>query len=203
MQHKRRYYPLLPHQRSSIAAPVSPGHCCAGGQVGTAGGTPRRASNGEQLCEECCRRLSRCKGKLYKKDPGHICQACYNKASRPSFAAADSTASAAAVAPPRSHKRRAVSDPGESPEPAAPPALTRRVTSPPPLPASKKQRMTRQEERIMRQLDETHARRMAAEAAAAATAATAAPAAVAAAAAPAAAGEQGTTHTGFTVVFVP
>lgn len=64
---------------------------------------------------------------------------------------------------------------------------------------SKKQRVTRQEERIMRLLDETHARRMAAEAAAAAPAA---PAAVAAAAATAA-DEQGTAHTGFTVVFVP
>lgn len=53
----------------------------------------------------------------------------------------------------------------------------------------------------MRQLDETHARRMAAEAPAAAAAATAAPAAVAAAAATAA-DEQGTAHTGFTVVFV-
>jgi hypothetical protein len=65
------------------------------------------------------------------------------------------------------------------------------------------QRMTRQEERIMRQLDETHARRMAAEAAEAAAAATTAPAAVAAAAATATASKQGTTHTGFTVVFVP
>jgi hypothetical protein len=51
---------------------------------------------------------------------------------------------------------------------------TRRVIPPAPAQASKKPRVTRQEERIMRLLDETHARRMAAEAAAAAAASTAA-----------------------------
>jgi hypothetical protein len=112
---------------------------------------------------------------------------------------------AAGAASKQRGKRRAVSDPGESPEPAAPAALTRRITPPKPAQASKKQCTTRQEERIMRLLDETHARRMAAEAAeATAASAAAAPVAVAAAAAAtAAAGKQGTTHTGFTIVFVP
>lgn len=117
-------------------------------------------------------------------------------------AAQSGAASAASAAPARSHKCRAASDPGELPAQAASLALTRRVTPPSPVPANKKQRITRQEERIMRQLDETHARRMAAEAVAATAAATAAPAAVAAAAATTA-DEQGTAHTGFTVAFVP
>jgi len=48
---------------------------------------------------------------------------------------------------------------------------SRRVNPPAPAQASKKPHMTRQEERIMRLLDETHARRMAVEAAAAGAAA--------------------------------
>ena len=126
----------------------------------------------------------------------------------PSVAASQSEAATAAPMPPskQARKRRATSDPGESPEPAASQALTRRVNAPEPASTSKKQYNTRREQQIMRLLDETHARRMAAEAAAAgATAAQPAgtPAAMAAAAATAAAGKQGTTHTGFTVVFVP
>ena len=98
----------------------------------------------------------------------------------------------------RSQKRRAESDPGELSAHAIPPALTRRITPPRPVPASKEPRMTRQEERILRQLDETHARRMAAEAAAAGAAA-----GPGAATAAESAGERGTTHTGFAMVFVP
>lgn len=86
-----------------------------------------------------------------------------------------SAASAAAAAPARSHKRRAASDPGELPAQATAPALTRRVTPPSPVPSTQKQRVTRQEERIMRLLDETHARRMAAEAAETAAAAAGTP----------------------------
>jgi len=68
------------------------------------------------------------------------------------------------IAAKQTRKRRATSDPGESPELAAPAALTRRITAPKPSPANKNQYNTRREERIMRLLDETHARRMAAEA---------------------------------------
>jgi len=127
------------------------------------------------------------------------CPADYTTREPTTAAAVAAAAASAAPAPLTPRKRRVQSDPGELPAHATPPALTRRVTPPSPVKMSKKQRVTRQEERIMRLLDETHARRMAAEAAAAAPAA---PAAVAAAAATAA-DEQGTAHTGFTVVFVP
>lgn len=88
----------------------------------------------------------------------------------------------------QTRKRHAASDPGESPEPASSQALTRRVVAPEPASTSMKQYNTRREEQIMRLLDETHARRIAAEEEGAAAAA---------------AGEQGATHTGFTLAFVP
>jgi hypothetical protein len=66
-----------------------------------------------------------------------------------------SATGAAAAASKPTRKRRAVSDPGQ---PARSPALTGRVKAPAPVAALKKQR-TRQEERIMRELDETVARR--------------------------------------------
>jgi hypothetical protein len=98
------------------------------------------------------------------------------------------TSGAAAVPlPKQSRKRRAASDPGESPEPAASQALTHRVNASEPASTSKKQYNTRREEQIMRLLNETHARRMAAEKEAEA----------------AAAGERGATHNGFTLAFVP
>jgi len=78
---------------------------------------------------------------------------------------------AVAAAPPRSRKRRADSDPGEpcprTPSPRRTRPTTTRVTPPMPIAAQKKQRTTRQDVRIMRLLDETHARRMAASAASA------------------------------------
>lgn len=76
--------------------------------------------------------------------------------------------SAVAAARPakQSRKRRAESDPGESPESPAPQTLTRRVSPPQPASTSRKLYNTRREEQIMRLLDVTHARRMAAEAAA-------------------------------------
>jgi len=70
-------------------------------------------------------------------------------------------AAATAAQPKPTRKHRAESDPGK---PAAQPTLTRRVKAPAPATAIKKSR-TRQDERIMQQLEETHARRMAAEAA--------------------------------------
>ena len=86
----------------------------------------------------------------------------------------------AAGAAQRSRKRRAEQDLGEaasrprtpSPRRTRPAATTKRVTPPKPTPSRKKARTgarpTRTEDDIMRLLDETHARRMAAEAAVAA-----------------------------------
>ncbi len=73
----------------------------------------------------------------------------------PSAAQSASAAAGAATSKP-THKRRAESDPGQLA------ALTRSVHAPAPAAPLKKQR-TRKEERIMRLLDETHARRMAAQ----------------------------------------
>ena len=135
-----------------------------------AGRGPRLDSAGKQICELCPVRLSRAKGKLYKHEPGMICHACYNGVRRAAVVAAPAEPVAASKP---SRKKRAASDPGESPEPATLPALTRRVTPPKPSSTSKKQYNTRREEQIMRLLDETHARRMERDAAeAAATAAT-------------------------------
>jgi hypothetical protein len=122
-------------------------------------------SAGKQVCEDCGKRLSRCKGKLHNSGAGKICQSCYNKARNPSSVALPA-ASASPAAFQRSHKRRAESDPGEplgarSPSPPSVRPSTHRVTPPTPIAAHKKQRTTRQDDRIMRLLDETHARRMA------------------------------------------
>ena len=72
-------------------------------------------SDGQPACEDCGKRLSRCKGKLHKSGAGHICQRCFNRTWRlPSTAVATPTVTAVTLgAPKRSHKRRAVSDPGE------------------------------------------------------------------------------------------
>lgn len=154
---------MSPACRTAAAPPVS------------VGSSARVDSAGWPACEECGKRLSRCKGKLHTRDPGRICSSCYIARHRPS-AAAPAAPTAAPAAPNRSHKR-ARSDPGEPPAPAQrartqPTTLTHRVAAPKPatMVAEKQQRITRQEERIMRLLDETHARRMAAEAAAAAAA---------------------------------
>lgn len=66
----------------------------------------------------------------------------------------------------QSRKRRAAPEPGESPAPATPTALTHRITALKPPSPDKKQYNTRRKEQIKRLLDETHARRMAARAAA-------------------------------------
>jgi hypothetical protein len=129
--------------------------------------TARLDPSGWPACELCGRRLSTVKHhRAY--GPG---RACHPRCKPQGKAAQDAAVSAAAAAAPLTpRKRRAESHPGELPAQATPPALTRRVTPPSPVPANKKQRITRQEERIMRLLDETHARRMAAEAAEAAAA---------------------------------
>jgi hypothetical protein len=130
--------------------------------------TPRKTADGHAACELCGRQLSKVKHHR-PHGPGRAC-APQCKQKRPS--AGNFAAAAAAVVPPTkpSRKRRAQSDPGESPEPAASQALTRRINAPESTPTSKKQYNTRREEQIMRLLDETHARRMAAEKAAAADA---------------------------------
>ena len=73
---------------------------------------PRVDTAGKPACEECGRRLADCKGKPHKRDPGHICQRCFNNTWRPRSASAV-TPFDSALAPKRSHKRRrADSDPG-------------------------------------------------------------------------------------------
>jgi hypothetical protein len=74
--------------------------------------------SGKPACEKCERRLSTCKGKLYKRSPGYICQHCHNKEHRPPSAAAARAAAAAAAADdpevtPAPKRRRTLSDPGE------------------------------------------------------------------------------------------
>ena len=159
---------------------------CVGDLLVAAGPGPRRDTAGKQICELCGARLNRVK----HHRPHGYGRACAPQCKQKKQAI-DRSAAEAAVAPPlrQSRKRRAVSDPGESPEPEASPTLTRRIAAPKPASTSRKQYNTRREKQIMRLLDETHARRMAAE--------------EAAAAATAVAGERGATHIGFTLTFVP
>jgi hypothetical protein len=124
-----------------------------------AGGSARQAPNGQQLCELCPVRLSRAKGKLHKYGVGHICTTCYNV--QKGLVASRSKTAALAPPPPATKKRRVQSDPGEQRGDTPPQSMTRRVCPPLPAAALPQPRMTRQEERIMRMLDETHARRMA------------------------------------------
>ena len=162
-------------QRVLIDAPVCAAHCCVDAPLVCAGPVARVDSAGKQVCQRGCgRRVSRIPH--HRADgPGRSCHPkCAPKAAAASAAAPFSDA-APPAAPKRSHKR-ARSDPGEpsserTPSPPRVRPSTRRVTPPAPAQASKKQRTTRQDERIMRLLEETHARRMAAETAAAAVAA--------------------------------
>lgn len=86
--------------------------CCLGAPLVSVRLAPRVDSACKPACEQCGRRLADCKGKLHKKDPGHICHRCYTKASRsPSSGSSTSTSLSS---PMRSHKRRrANSDPGK------------------------------------------------------------------------------------------
>ena len=161
---------------------MSCAHCCVGAPLAFACASPRVDSAGEPACELCGRRLRTVKHK-HKHGAGHACHPrC--KPREQAFDAKPALAAPSAA----SRKRRATSDPGESPEPAATQAITRRVVAPP-ASTSKKQYNTRREQQIMRLLDETHGRRMAAEKAAAETASIA--------------GERAATHTGFALAFVP
>jgi len=144
---------------------VSLACACVGAPVVGAGLSARKDSFGYQCCELCTtfRRLSRCKGKLHNHGAGKICMNCYNAQHRSAAALAAPTPPAA---PPRSHKR-ARSDPGEPTRAqhirTQAQAVTRRITPPKPT-AMKKQRLSQKDQRIMRMLDETVARREAAEA---------------------------------------
>jgi len=153
-------------------SPAVYAHCCVGASCVSSCPGPRVDSAGKQCCElhATPRRLTKCKLPLHKYGAGKICRECWDGLRRRAVEPATAAAPPAAD-PLRSHKRRrAQSDPGESPDPAALPALTRRVTPPKPSSTAKKQYNTRREEQVMRLLEETHARRMAAEAAAAQTA---------------------------------
>lgn len=139
--------------------------CCVGILLVAAGSAARVDSSGKQICELCPVRLSRAKGTAHVHGCGHICQRCYDRQRRPARAAA---VSAAPPTPATPRKRRAESDPGESrprtPSPRRMRPTTHRITPPEPAPVQQKQRTTRQDDAITRLLDETHARRMAAQA---------------------------------------
>jgi len=140
---------------------------CVGVLVPPVSPAPRQTADGHAACELCGRQLSKVKHH-HRHGPGH---ACHPRCKLQQQTSKSEAAPVAAAAPPpkQSRKRRAASDPGESPEPTASTVLTRRIAAPAPATTSRKQYNTRREEQIMRLLDETHARRMAAENATAAT----------------------------------
>jgi ribosome-binding protein aMBF1 (putative translation factor) len=145
-----------------IDAPVSCACCCVDATRVCVGLLARVDSAGKPVCELCGRRLSKVKH-VHKHGPGHACHPrCKVQQQTPK---SEATPVAAAVSRVTPRKRRAASDPGQSPEPAAVQALTHRITATEPASTSKMQYNTRREEQIMRLLDETHARRIAAEAA--------------------------------------
>ena len=146
-----------------INAPVGCGMLHVGVPLAISCATARMDSSGEPACELCGRRLRSVKHHR-PYGPGRAC-APQCKQKRQLGDSAVAAAPAAAAAPPLTRKRRAQSDPGE-PRPRTPsPRRTRpttiRVAPPMPIAAQKKQRTPRQDDRIMRLLDETHARRMA------------------------------------------
>ena len=140
----------------------APGYCallCEGMALVSARPVSRVDSAGKPACELCGRRLADVKH-IHRHGPGHACHPrCKTGRHR-----GDSTAAPAgtATAPKQSRKRRAQSDPGElrTPSPPRVRSITPRVTAPMPAAAATTgPRSTRQEERIMRMLDETVARR--------------------------------------------
>ena len=156
--------PLSRLRRVLINAPVCAAHRCVDVPLVCAGPVARVDSAGKQVCQRGCgRRVSRIPH--HRADgPGRSCHPkCAPKAAAASAAAPFSDAAPPAT-PKRSHKR-ARSDPGEpcprTPSPRRTRPTTTRITPPTPAAAQKKPRTTRQDDRIMRLLDETHARRMA------------------------------------------
>jgi hypothetical protein len=65
---------------------------------------PRRASNGQQLCEQCPIRLSQAQGKLHVYGSGHICDKCYQRIRRGQPIQPPGPSAAPIVRP--SHKRK-------------------------------------------------------------------------------------------------
>ena len=104
-------YLCAPPKLTPYDADVCCACCCVGAPLVSAGSVARSDSAGYPACEQFGRRLSRCKGKPHKQDPGHICHRCYTQATRtPSSASPTFTP----LGPKRSHKRRrADSDPGK------------------------------------------------------------------------------------------
>lgn len=143
-----------PSNHSLSGVPRSVALLCAVESVATPGAKARRDSDGQPICESCPVRLSRAKGKLHLHGPGHVCHKCYTKHQRAALPRPPADT-------PSTKKRRAQSDPDESSQPPQP-ALTRRVRLPRPAAAAIIQNRTREEERVMRLLEETVARREAA-----------------------------------------
>jgi hypothetical protein len=171
-------------QAALIDAPMSCACCRAVALQHFEAPSARRTNSGKPACELCGRQLGKVKH-THKHGPGHACHPRCKP--REQTVEREAAPAAAAAAPVATRKRRATSDPGESPEPAATQAFAHRVIAPEPASTSKKQYNTRREGQIMRLLDETHARRIAAEEATAAASA---------------AGERRATHAGFTLTFV-
>ena len=112
---------LLFHLSQSDAL-LSCACACVGAPLATAGATARVDSDGQAACEECGRRLTRCKGKLYKHGAGKICQRCYNIAEgRQKVPCAP--VSAAPVHSPTSSTGQPSSDTLAQPPQATPPLL--------------------------------------------------------------------------------
>ena len=100
----RLYYLLLQIPLTLYDDPMCCAYWCVGAPLAGDGSAFRKNEYGQQLCEDCGKRLNRCKGQLYKKLPGLICQECYNTERSP-------VSSALAAPPPapvasRSHKRK-------------------------------------------------------------------------------------------------
>ena len=76
----RQYHSLPPLPRMLIDTPVCAACCRAGAVLASVGAASRVDSDGQPACEDCGRRLSRCKGKLHRNGAGKCCQSCYNAA---------------------------------------------------------------------------------------------------------------------------
>ena len=81
-------YLWVPLSLTLCNAPGTCAHCCVGALLVPAGPIARVDSAGKPACEACGTRLTRCKGKLYQRAPGHVCHCCYTKASRLSLTVA-------------------------------------------------------------------------------------------------------------------
>lgn len=168
----RLAHPCPPLSLVRYDAHVSCAHSCADVPLVPAGLLPRRDDFGYQLCELCPARLNRAKGKLHLHPPGKICQKCYDATRRPSSAAEAASTAQPSTPAPRSHKRKAGSDPGQQAmqqHHSCTRTITRRILPPTPTQQTLPRSM-RSTEKIARQLEETHARRVAAMAAAASSA---------------------------------